>query len=221
MEVVGIAADARDEQLTTPAKAAFFLPVEQAPPMMWPLLQRSLIVVLKSATPSADASALIRPFTRTIADFDPSLPVADPHTLARALEVSQATARATTLLLSALGAIALLLAMVGIYGVVAYFVSQRTQEIGVRIALGATDARIWRFVARRSLTPVAAGLAIGVVLSIATTRELRVLLYGVRGWDPMTLISATLLLALVALVATLAPARRAMRVAPATALNQR
>jgi putative ABC transport system permease protein len=221
MEVVGIAADVRDEQVTTPAKPAFYLPVAQAPAMMWPLLQRSLVVALKSATPAADADALARPFNRVIADFDPSLPVADPHTLTRALETSQATAHATTLLLSALGGIALLLSMVGIYGVVAYFVGQRTQEIGVRIALGATDARIWRFVARRGLTPVVVGLAIGVALSIATTRQLGGLLYGVRGWDPLTLISATAVLAIVAVTATLVPARRAMRVAPASALNQR
>ena len=221
MEVVGIAADARDERVTTPAKPAFYVPIEQAPAMMWPLLQRSLIVALKSSTPNADANALARPFKRVIADFDPSLPVADPHTLTRALESSQATAHATTLLLSALGGIALLLAMVGIYGVVAYFVGQRTQEIGLRIALGATDTRIWRFVARRSLAPVMAGLAIGVALSIVTTRQLGNLLYGVRGWDPLTLVSATVLLAMVAVTATIVPARRAMRVAPSIALSQR
>jgi ABC-type antimicrobial peptide transport system permease subunit len=176
---------------------------------------------LKSATPSADANALARPFNRVIAGFDPSLPVADPHTLTRALQVSQATARATTLLLSALGGIALLLAMVGIYGVVAYFVGQRTQEIGLRIALGATDARIWRFVARRSLPPVMVGIVAGIALSIATTRQLDDLLYGVRGWDPLTLISTTAVLAMVAVAATIAPARRAMRIAPATSLSQR
>jgi putative ABC transport system permease protein len=221
MEVIGIAADARDEQITILAKPAFFVPVSQAPAMMWPLLQRSLVVVLKSATPSADANALARPFNRVIAGFDPSLPVADPHTLTRALQVSQATARATTLLLSALGGIALLLAMVGIYGVVAYFVGQRTQEIGLRIALGATDARIWRFVARQSLTPVMVGIVAGIALSIATTRQLDDLLYGVRGWDPLTLISTTAVLAMVAVAATIVPARRAMRIAPATSLSQR
>src|SRR5262249_28311905 len=122
MTVVGIAADVRDEQVTTPAKPSFYLPVEQTPAMVWPLMQRSIVIALKSATPSADANALARPFNRAIADIDPSLPVADPHTLTRALEVSQETAHATTLLLSALGGIALVLAMVGIYGVVAYFV---------------------------------------------------------------------------------------------------
>ena len=162
----------------------------------------------------------MRPLQRVIAAIDPSLPVADPHTLARALEVSRETARATTLLLSALGGIALLLAMVGIYGVVAYFVGQRTQEIGLRMALGATQARIWRFVARRGLTPVAIGLAIGVALSMATERALGSLVYGVPGWDPVTFIGVTLLLSLVAVVATFVPAWRAVRVTPAIALTQ-
>jgi putative ABC transport system permease protein len=221
MEIVGIAADVRDEQVTTLAKPAFYLPVEQAPAMIWPLLQRSIVVALKSATPSADAKALARPFNRVIADIDPSLPVADPHTLTRALEASQATARATTILLSALGGIALVLAMVGIYGVVSYFVGQRTQEIGLRMALGATHARIWRFVARRGLTPVAGGLVIGVALSMGTTKGLGDLLYGVPGWDPVTLVSVTVLLGMVALAATFVPARRAMRVAPSVALSDR
>jgi predicted permease len=221
MEIVGIAADVRDEQVTTPAKPAFYVPVEQAPAMMWPLLQRSIVVALKSATPSADAEALARPFNRVIAQIDPSLPVANRHTLTRALEVSQATARAATLLLSALGGIALVLAIVGIYGVVAYFVGQRTQEIGLRMALGASEVRVWRFVARRGLTPVVVGLAIGIALSMATTRELGSLIYGVRRWDPVTLISVTALLAIVGLAATFVPARRAMRVSPSMALNDR
>jgi hypothetical protein len=219
MEVVGIAPDVRDEQLTVPAKPAFYVPVDQTPDMIWPLMQRSITVLLKSVTANADAASLERAFSRAIADVDPSLPIDDPHTLMRALEVSQTTARMTTLLLSGLGGIALVLAMVGIYGVVSYFVGQRTQEIGVRMALGATDSRIWRFVVRRGLTPVAAGLVIGVALSMVTTGALRGQLYGVTGRDPLTLASVTALLALVALAATYVPARRAMRVTPVVALT--
>ena len=221
MEIVGIAADARDEQVTVPAKPAFYVPVDQTPPMIWPLLQQSIVVAVKSATPAADASALARPLKHVIAEADPSLPVGSQRTLSRALEASQATAHATTVLLSALGAIALVLAMVGIYGVVAYFVGQRTQEIGVRMALGATDSRIWRFVAATGLSPVAVGLLLGIAISMATTRWLGALMYGVSDRDPVTLIAVTMLLALVALVATFVPARRAMRVSPAVALNQR
>jgi predicted permease len=219
MEVVGIAADARDEQLTTPAKPAFYVPVDQAPGMIWPLMQRSIVLVLKNSTPNTDAASLERPLRRVIADVDPSLPIADAHTMMRALEASQTTARTTTLLLSSLGSIALMLAMVGIYGVVSYFVGQRTQEIGVRMALGATHSQIWRFVARRGLAPVAAGLAIGIALSMATTGALRGQLYGVTGRDPVTLVSVAALLALVALAAMYVPARRALHVAPAVALG--
>jgi predicted permease len=219
MEVVGIAADVRDEQLTTPAKPSFYVPVEQTPAMMWPLMQRSISVVLKSAMPNADAGALARPFDDAIARIDPGVPVAGRHTLAHALETSQSTARATTYLLSALGGIALVLAMVGIYGVVSYFVGQRTQEIGLRLALGATDARIWGFVAHRALAPVGLGLVAGIALSLATTRELGGFMYGVERWDPATLAGVTGLLAMVGLAATFVPARRAMRVAPSIALN--
>lgn len=219
MEVVGIAADVRDEQVTTPAKPSFYVPVQQTPAMMWPLLQRSIGVVLKSATPSADANTLARPFDDAIARIDHELPVSSRRTLEQAVETSQATARATTYLLSALGGIALLLAMVGIYGVVAYFVGQRTQEIGLRMALGATEGRIWRYVARRGLAPVGVGLAIGIALSMVATRELSSFLYGVERWDPATLVSVTALLAMVGFAATFTPARRAMRVAPSIALN--
>jgi putative ABC transport system permease protein len=124
-----------------------------------------------------------------------------------------------TVLLSTLGGIALLLAMVGIYGVVAYFVSQRTQEIGVRTALGATPADIWRFVVWRGMMPVAVGLAVGIALAFATSRLLSGQLYGVTARDPVTFIAVGVLLLLVAIVAMYVPARRAMRVSPVVALS--
>jgi predicted permease len=220
MEVIGVVGDAHDEQVTADAKPTFYVPVDQMPEVIWPMLQRAIVVVLKSATPDADATILRRPLSRAIADVDPSLPIADAHTMMRALASSQATARMTTVLLSALGGIALLLAMVGIYGVVSYFVGQRTQEIGVRMALGATHARIWRFVVRRGLAPVALGLVVGIGLSMVTTRALRGQLYGVTGRDPLTLVSVTALLGMVALAAIYVPARRAMRVAPARAFGE-
>jgi len=130
------------------------------------------------------------------------------------------TARFNTLMLSTLGAIALLLAMVGVYGVVAYFVTQRTQEIGIRIALGATPRRIWRLVARRGLTPIGAGVVAGLGLSLFTARVLEGQLFGVTPSDPLTLGAVGLVLLGVSVVATYAPARRAMRVPPVVALNE-
>jgi predicted permease len=218
MEVVGIAADVRDEQLNAPPKPTFYVPVEQTPDAIWPLLQRSIVVVLQAASPNV--ASLERQVRHTIADVDPSLPIADPHTMTRALEASQSTARMTTLLLSCLGGIALVLAMVGIYGVVSHFVGQRTKEIGVRMALGATQSRIWRFVAHRGLAPVGVGLAMGLTLSTLTTGALRGQLYGVTDRDPLTLVSVASLVALVALAATYFPARRAIRVTPSVALGE-
>jgi ABC-type antimicrobial peptide transport system permease subunit len=130
------------------------------------------------------------------------------------------TARMNTLLLSLLGGIALALAMVGVYGVVSYFVSQRTQEIGIRLALGATPSLIWQYVMRRGLTPIVAGLILGLVLSSITTTVLRGQLYGVSGHDPLTLGGVAVLLLLVGVVASYVPARRAMRVPPVIALNE-
>ena len=136
------------------------------------------------------------------------------------LRGSLETARMNTLLLSLLGGIALALAMVGIYGVVSYFVSQRTQEIGVRMALGATPTLIWQFVMRRGLTPIIAGLAVGLVLSSLTTSVLKGQLFGVSGHDPLTLAGVAALLLAVGIVASYVPARRAMRVPPVIALNE-
>src|SRR4029077_19853695 len=121
------------------------------------------------ASPTADPKMLIKTLRRAVASVDPSLPLADSRTMTSLLRGSLETARMNTLLLSLLGGIALALAMVGIYGVVSYFVSQRTQEIGIRMALGASPSLIWQYVMRRGLTPIVAGLVIGLVLQSITT----------------------------------------------------
>jgi ABC-type antimicrobial peptide transport system permease subunit len=122
-------------------------------------------------------------------------------------------------LLTTLGALALALASIGVYSVVAYFVSQRTREIGVRMALGATPRDIWQLVLRRGLRPIVWGALVGGVLSLVTVRLLREQLYGVAARDPATLVVVVATLLGVALVATFVPARRAMRVTPSRALS--
>jgi len=220
MEVVGVVADVHEESLEQTAKPAFYVPIEQTPENLWPLIQRSLVVVIRSANPSIDADALVRPLRRAVAQVDPSLPLADSRSMISLLKGSLEAARMNTILLSMLGGIALLLAVVGIYGVVSYFVTQRTHEIGVRIALGATPSLIWKFVVRRGLTPIVAGLVVGLFLSSITMNVLRGQLYGVGVHDPLTQIAVGVLLGVVGLLATYIPARRAMRVPPVVALQE-
>jgi putative ABC transport system permease protein len=219
MEIVGVVANMHDDGLERPAKPEIFVPFEQTPEKLWPLLQRSLVIVAQLASPSGDPETLIKPLRRAVASVDPSLPLADSRTMTSLLRGSLETMRMNTLLLSLLGGIAFALATVGIYGVVSYFVTQRTHEIGVRIALGATPPLIWKFVVRRGFTPIFAGLVIGLLLSSATTSVLRGQLYGVGVHDPFTLVAVGVLLSVVGLLATYVPARRAMRVPPVVALN--
>jgi ABC-type antimicrobial peptide transport system permease subunit len=122
------------------------------------------------------------------------------------------------LLLTALGGIGLLLAAVGIYGVISWFVSQRTQEIGLRMALGATEGRVLSLVTWQAMRPVLLGLAVGLAGALAATRALRGLLFGVTASDPATFAGVLVVLAAAALLASWLPARRAARVEPTRAL---
>jgi ABC-type antimicrobial peptide transport system permease subunit len=132
---------------------------------------------------------------------------------------SLATARFNTLLLSLLGGIGLLLAASGIYGVIAYFVSQRTQEIGVRVALGASTWSVVRLVLVQAMRPVVIGAAVGVVVALAASRVLASQLFGVTPIDPLTIAAVVATLIGVALVASAVPARRAAAVDPTRALQ--
>jgi ABC-type antimicrobial peptide transport system permease subunit len=135
------------------------------------------------------------------------------------LAESLATAKFNTLLLTLLGAIGVVLATVGIYGVIAYFVTRRTPEIGVRMALGATRGDVIRLVVRQAAWPVGLGIAAGIVLSAAATRVLSSQLFNVKPYDPATFGLVALGLAAGALLATLVPALRAASVDPTKALH--
>jgi putative ABC transport system permease protein len=218
-EVVGIVGDLHDAALTKTVDPEFYIPIPQTPEALWPFLARSLVVVVKAANPSINPATLKKPLQQAVARVDRSLPLADAVTMSDYVRASLATARFNTILLSALGAIALALAMVGVYGVVSYFVTQRTQEIGIRMALGATPTHIWRHVVRRGLSPIVVGVVMGFALSMFTVGVLRSQLFGVQPTDPATFGGVGALLLAVSLVATYVPARRAMRVAPVVALN--
>jgi len=219
-EIVGVVGDLHDAALNQAPAPEFYMPYEQTPDLMWPLIQRSLVVVVRGPATKGATEALVRPLGRAVAQVDASLPLTEAKSMNEMLHGSLATARMNTVLLSLLGAIALVLAMVGIYGVVSYFVNQHVHEIGIRMALGATPALIWGLVMRRGLSPIVAGLAVGIALSLLTTGVLRQQLFGVSAHDPLTLGGVGSLLLVIAVIAMYVPARRAMRVPPIVALNE-
>jgi ABC-type antimicrobial peptide transport system permease subunit len=135
------------------------------------------------------------------------------------VDAAASTPRFFTTLVSVFGALALTLAAVGLYGIVAYVVRQREREIGVRVALGATPAHVVGLMLRRGMKPVLVGLAVGIPLALLATRLLRSLLYEVSASDPVTFVGVAALLAAVALVASWLPSRRAARVDPTVALR--
>lgn len=135
------------------------------------------------------------------------------------VSASIADRRFSMLLLGVFAGLALLLAAVGIYGVISYTVAQRTREIGIRMVLGAAQADVLKVVIAQGMLPVVAGLAIGLAASFGLTRLMSGMLFGVNAGDPVTFTGVVLVLASVALVATLVPARRGIRVAPVVALR--
>ena len=132
---------------------------------------------------------------------------------------SMAVQRSTLVLLGGFAALALALAVIGLYGVISYTVSQRTRELGVRMALGATPADVLRFVTREGLVLTLGGLGIGALAAIGATRSLRGLLFVVQPGDPMTILVVSIVIAAAGFVSTVVPARRATRIDPVDALR--
>lgn len=213
--VIGVAGDIRSRGPAVAPEPEFYLPWAQAPKEAWTWFRTFYIIARTGGDPSRLAPAL----QAAIAQIDPDVPLFDIRTMDQRLAGTLATARFNTLLLSMLGVIGLLLAASGIYGVVAYLVSQRTQEIGVRMALGATPAGVVRLVIGQSMKPVAIGAILGLAASAAASRVLASQLFEVSRTDPLTLgvVAATLIA--VALAASAVPARRAAQVDPTRALS--
>ena len=215
--VVGVAADVRSRGPTVDAGPEFYLPIDQVPPQAWDWIQRSMAVVVRAS--GSDAASLATPLRAAVREIDPALPVYGLTTMNDALSGSFAQARFNTLLLTLLGAIGLVLAAVGIYGVVAYFVNLRTHEIGVRVALGAQPRDVVRLMTWQGARPILVGMAVGILAAISTTRLLQNSVYGVSVTDPVTIAAVAVALGLVGLLATVIPARRATRVDPVRALS--
>jgi predicted permease len=208
-EIVGIVGDVRDVALGQDPGPMMYVPFAQAP--FW-----GGNVVVKSTLSLAAVADTIREEAH---QMDKDLPVTDFAMLPDTLQASVAQPKFRTLLLMLFAAMALALAAVGIFGVISYSVSRRTNEIGIRVALGASRPAILRMVLRETLFLAMAGLAVGVPCALVASRLVGHMLFGVSAHDPATLAAVAILLAGVAALAGYVPARRAMRVDPIVALR--
>ena len=215
--VAGVTDDVRYTGLDKPpAEMAYFplMPIDGAP--LWSP-QRSVILIVQSA--SAHPEQLAATVRRALADIDSGIPLANVRTMEAVVARSMARTSLTMLLLVIAGGMALVLAAVGLYGVISYIVGQRTREIGIRVALGAQVAQVIRGVALQSLRFALLGVVVGLVVSIFLTRLIRSLLFEVSPTDPVVLIAVALVLLAVALAACYLPARRAAEIDPVIALR--
>jgi predicted permease len=207
--IVGVVGDVRDDGLASEPRGTMYFPTTQGD-------ARSLWLAVRGAVPAAQ---LVPQLRRTMASLDPSVPLADVQTLDEWLARSVAQPRFSALMLGIFAAVALLLAAAGIYGVIAYAVAQRRQEIGVRIALGAPRGSVLGMVVRQVMALTLVGLLVGGAGALAGGKVIAGLLYGVRASDPVTFAGVILLLATVALAAAALPAARAARTDPVTAMR--
>jgi putative ABC transport system permease protein len=208
--IVGVAADSRRAGLIAPVRPESYLSYGQTP-------RRSMNVLVRTAGDPSSQVPVVRALLR---ELDPSLPMADVRTLHHALREAVAVRRFVMQLLSVFATLALVLAGVGIYGVLSYMVGQRTRELGIRMALGADRRRVLEMVLGDSLVQVVPGIALGAVGALAAGRVLASQLFGISAADPLTFAAVTALLVVVALLATAAPAARAARVEPMVTLSQ-
>jgi len=209
VEIVGVVSDIKQESLSAPANAQIYLSYLQVPWFTTALLVRTEV----------DPSTLIAPIERALRSIDPAQSGSGTKTMEELLTDSVAQPRFYSLLLGSFAGLALVLAMVGVYGVISYSVAQRTHELGIRIALGAGVQHVLILVMGQAMMLVMLGAVIGLGTAFALTRLLTKFLFDVNASDPMTFGAVALLLAVVALIACYIPARRATKVDPLVALR--
>ena len=210
-EIVGVVADARNNGAGAPVRPEVFIPMEQGRDA-W----NQLFLIVRA---EGDAAGLVPSIRSAVASIDAEQPVYAIQTMEEAVALSSFQQRVSAMLLGIFAAVALVLAAVGIYGVMSYSVSARTQEIGVRMAIGAERTHVLRLVLVQVLKLALVGLVVGVGLLLVAGKALTQLLYGVKPADPVTIAAVTATLGAVALIAAWAPAWRASRVDPIVALR--
>ncbi len=208
-QIVGVVEDGKYRSLGESASPTVFRSMDQHENM-------NVTLVARSPMPEADVVKLMR---RAVADLDPALTVYDAGSLTSQLALALFPARLVAVVLASFGLLAVVLAATGVYGIMAYAVSRRTREIGIRMALGAAPAQVLRVVLARTAVLLAVGTVIGLALALAGGQFFGQILYGVSARDPLTFLSVVAMMAAVAFVACWVPARRAIKVDPLTALR--
>ncbi len=208
-EIVGVVGDVKNRALNTEPRPVYYVPQAQVP------FNQEIIVVKTTGDPHA----LVKAATKEVGTLDGDLAVFGVKTMEEYISRSVSTPRFNTTLLSIFAGVALVLTVVGLYGVMSYAVAQRTNEIGIRLALGAQTRDVLSLIIGQGLRLVLVGLAIGLLGAFALMRVISGLLFGVTAKDPMTFIIVSVVLAVIALLACYVPARRATRVDPLEALR--
>ncbi|HLL74582.1 MAG TPA: ABC transporter permease [Pyrinomonadaceae bacterium] len=209
--IVGVARDVRQVELAAEPKPQMYVPYAQG----WSIFAPRYLLVSTSVEPMSLASAV----RGAVWSIDRDQPVSDVRTMEEVLSASLARQRFSTLLLGVFGSVALLLAAVGIYGVMSYSVAQRTHEIGVRMALGAQRGDVLKLAVGQGLKLILVGVGIGLVAAFALTRVMESLLFGISATDPLTFVAIPVVLVFAGLLASFVPARRATKVDPMIALR--
>jgi len=216
--VIGVVGDVRENSLSESAPPEMFVPYRQVPAHMVPLLVRAIAsrwVVRVKANPLSFAPQA----KQAVLQVDPDEPIAQVRSMDQVLSESLGRRRFNTMLLGTFAALALVLASVGIYGVLSYSVSRRVQEIGIRMALGADRREVIRLVVGEGMSTALIGIAAGLLAALGLTRLLSSMLYAVRPNDPLTFAANALVLGTVSLLASYLPARRATMIDPMVALR--
>jgi putative ABC transport system permease protein len=208
-EVIGVVGSVKQTTLDAEARAAMYMPHLQAP-------TPGLTVLVRTRGEPLSMAAAVRQEVRAI---DKDVPVTQVQTMEKVLGASVAQPRFSMLVVGLFAVLALVLSAVGIYGVMAYAVSRRAHEIGVRMALGAGANQVLRLVIKDGMTLALTGIAVGLIGALALTRLMASLLFGIGAKDPATFVSVAIFLALVAFIACYIPARRATKVDPLVALR--
>ena len=208
-EIVGVVGDVKNRTLSTEPQAVYYVPQTQVP-------FSQMIMVVKT---TGDPHGLVKSATQEVGAMDGDLPVFGVKTMDEYISQSVSTPRFNTTLLSIFAAVALVLTVVGLYGVMSYAVAQRTNEIGIRLALGAQTKDVLSLIIKQGFQLVLLGLGIGLLGAFALTKIISGLLFGVTTKDPMTFAAVAVVLAVIALIACYVPARRATRVDPLEALR--